>query len=214
MRTFSSSFASEITGSVIQPALCVRMYLDLGQLNLWTGTGELLYNGETYLGTGNLGTVSSVESNGNLAADSINLTLQGVDNSSLAIVNSQDYRGRKVEGDVILFGPDGNFIGGSGLFVGKIDICTITREAKSSIITMTVESHLIELNRARIRRYTNQDQALRDKTDIGFEYISKVAQDFSFTWGSKTMTLRGGYINTTRDASSVNIGSYIPHGVF
>lgn len=214
MRTFSSSFATEMSGSVICPAICVQMFLDNGQLNLWTGTGELVYNGETYTGTGNLGSVSSVESNGNLAADCITLTLQGVDNSTLAIVNSQDYRGRKVVADVILFGTDGNFIAGSTLFVGKIDVCAITREATSSTVSLTVENHLIELNRARIRRYTTQDQALRDKTDIGFEYISKVAQDFSFTWGSKTMTLRGGYVNTNTDSQVYNINSYIPRGVF
>lgn len=213
MRTFSASFQSEITGSVICPAICVQMFLDAGQINLWTGTGDFVYNGDTYTGTGNVGSISTVESNGNLAADSINLTLQGVDNTTLSIVNSQDYRGRKVVGDVILFNSAGNFIGGSTLFVGKIDICTITRQPTTSIVSMTVENHLIELNRARIRRYTNQDQALRDKTDIGFEYISKIAQDYSFTWGSKTMTLRGGYINTS-DSQVYNVNQYIPHGVF
>lgn len=47
------------------------------------------------------------------------------------------------------------------------------------------------LGRVRIRRYNQQDQqTLVDPTDIGFEYISKVSQDYSFTWGEQAMQFR------------------------
>ena len=41
---------------------------------------------------------------------------------------------------------------------------------------------LIDLNRSRVRRYTNEDQQIDYPTDVGFEYVQSL-QDFEIKWG-------------------------------
>lgn len=190
MIPISGPVYAAMTASVVRPALCVEMYLSSGTIYLWTGVGELSYNGNTYQGTGTLGSISSWDNDGNLAANGLTLSLSGIPTEMLAIAFNEDYRNRQVKMHIVLFNSDGNLIGGNIVFIGRIDVMSVTRKAESCDISVTVENHLISFDRARIRRYTLQDQKLIDPTDIGFEYISKVSQDLSFTWGSKLMTLR------------------------
>lgn len=190
MVPITASVYSAMTATVIRPALCVDLYLASGTLRLWTGTGELFYNGQTYQGTGTFGGISSWDSDGNLAANGMTLSLSGIPTEMLAIAFNEDYRNRKVVMHIVMFNDAGNLIGGNIVFVGRIDVMSVTRRASDCDISVTVENHLISFDRARIRRYTIQDQQSVDPTDIGFEYISKVSQDLSFTWGSKIMTLR------------------------
>ena len=68
------------------------------------------------------------------------------------------------------------------VFKGYIDQMTIDENPKASKISLSVESRLIDLERSRVRRYTNQDQKTRFPNDRGLEFLEDL-QDKQFKWG-------------------------------
>jgi hypothetical protein len=68
------------------------------------------------------------------------------------------------------------------LFTGFTDVPTIEEGGDTSTITLTAENKLIDLDRARTRRYTTEDQQIDDPTDLGFEFVPSL-QDATVVWG-------------------------------
>ena len=58
----------------------------------------------------------------------------------------------------------------------------IEEGADTSTITVSVESKLIDLERARTLRYTDESQKARFPNDKGFQYVNDL-QDKKFNWG-------------------------------
>ena len=57
-RQTSPAFDAALDDDVIYPALLAVIEFNSGFLYLWTGYGDLVYDGNTYTGTGDLGGVS------------------------------------------------------------------------------------------------------------------------------------------------------------
>jgi hypothetical protein len=55
-------------------------------------------------------------------------------------------------------------------------------EGRDARITLTAEGELGDLDRPRVRRYTNEDQQAEFPGDRGFEYVPSV-QELNFKWG-------------------------------
>jgi hypothetical protein len=54
----------------------------------------------------------------------------------------------------------------------------------ASTITLTVESKMVELGRARIRRYTHESHQARHPGDTFFSFVADI-QDKGIPWGRK-----------------------------
>jgi len=59
---------------------------------------------------------------------------------------------------------------------------TINEAGDSSSINLTVENKLIQLDRARVRRFTDNDQKIDYPDDEGFSFVTKI-QDKEIVWG-------------------------------
>ena len=70
----------------------------------------------------------------------------------------------------------------ASMFKGYIDQMVIEEGADTSTITVSVESKLIDLERARTLRYTDESQKARFPNDKGFQYVNDL-QDKKFNWG-------------------------------
>jgi hypothetical protein len=68
-------------------------------------------------------------------------------------------------------------------FEGRFDVPEILDEGETAVITASGESRLIDLDRVRARRYTDEDQKLDFPNDLGFEYVPKI-QDKEIFWGT------------------------------
>ena len=89
-RTLSSGVSQNIEEDVIYPFFAVELLFDDGTfeaaddvvydriLRLWTGFGDLVYEGDTFYGTGNLLDISAVEETVEMAVKGATLTLSGV----------------------------------------------------------------------------------------------------------------------------------------
>lgn len=206
-RDLPSALSDELELSEVTIFYAIELFFDTSTLRFWSGLGELSFGGETYVGSGNLISISSVEENIDISAKGATLTLSGLPSDMLSLAISEPYQGRKCK---IYFGvrganvnylqqEDGSLVlneDGSGIitsvlddadvaseiFSGYIDQMNIDEGPETSSISVYVESRLIDLQRPRERRYTSESQKSRFPNDRGFEFVEDL-QAKKFQWG-------------------------------
>ena len=70
------------------------------------------------------------------------------------------------------------------VFSGFMDTMTINESGTTGVIAVTVENRLIEFEKTRVRRYTDNDQRIEHPSDDGLEYVSQI-QEKAIVWGDK-----------------------------
>ena len=165
-----------------KPILLVKLAFDSGAVRVWNGRGDFVFDSETYLGVGDLGSVTNVEEATEQRAFGITLTLSGIPPALLSIALSEEVQGRKAEiwagfldDDYVLV------VDPVLLFRGGMDTMDILA-GEEGIISVTAESRLIDWDRARVRRYTDGDQSEAFPFDRGFEFVSQTT-DKEINWG-------------------------------
>lgn len=140
------------------------------------------WNGHTWIGAGNLGSISSVGENTDLQAQGVNLTLSGVDPSLIASALGEQYQGKQTQ---IWFCPldaNGQLIGTPiRIFNGRADTMSI-EVALTAAITLAAESSLVDFFRVRSSRFNDEDQQAKFPGDLGFQYVAQMVEK-QIVWG-------------------------------
>lgn len=144
----------------------------------WTGVGDLSANSNTYVGAGDLLQISGIEEASELKASGINLTLTGVPPSLVTAALSHEYHGRLCK---VYFGVQGNS-NLTEIFSGYMDQLNIKDSGESSTIEVKVESKLVDLDRMRPFRYTEEIQQSLYSGDTFFSFVQDL-QDKKLNWG-------------------------------
>lgn len=154
--------------------------IDYGPVRLWTGYGNKTIDGETYFGAGDLLAVSALEEVNDLSAKSASITLTGMPGEIVSLAIKEPYQRRSCR---ILFGVSNvdDFV---EVFAGKMNQMPIEDSGDTSTITLIVESKMVELNRARVRRYTHESHQARHSGDTFFSFVADI-QDKGIPWGRK-----------------------------
>jgi len=202
-RDVSTSVKARLEDDVVYPFFAVELQFDTSPLYLWTGLGTLVYEGISYTGTGTLIDVSSIEETTEIAAKGATLTLSGIPTEVISLALQTPYQGRvckiyfgtfskgnllKEDGAYILL-EDGSKItlelqetGLVQIFSGYMDEMNIEEAPDFSSIELKVENKLIDLERARTRRYTSGYQKSRYPDDLGLDFVESL-QDQKVAWG-------------------------------
>lgn len=162
----------------VEPFYAIECLFDDDPLRLWTGYGDRVIGGQTYTGGGSLLTIGGLEEIADLSAKKADITLSGIASSLITAVFATPYQGRKVR---ILFGVRdvSDYI---EVFTGFADQMTIRDSGETSDITLSVESKLVDLERPRVRRYTQESHASRYPTDTFFSFVADL-QDKEIIFG-------------------------------
>jgi hypothetical protein len=182
-RNLTAAAITEITAQNMRPVLFVQMQFVSGVLYLWSGWGSIVWNNQTWTGVGNLGQISALTEQNDLAAASLALSLSGIPAALITKALGEVRQGAPV---TIYQG----FLTAAGAVVlspynswsGRMDVCQITEGADTATISITVESRLIDLNRLRERRYQSQDQTIDFPGDLGFDFVPSL-QEKNVVWG-------------------------------
>ena len=192
-RSVPAAILTALTQPEVQPFYAVEMLfdtrsgtdldgnpIDYGPVRLWTGYGDRIIDGETYLGAGDLLAVSGLEEVNDLSAKSASITLTGMPGEIVSLAIKEPYQRRSCR---ILFGVSNvdDFV---EVFAGKMNQMPIEDSGDTSTITLTVESKMVELNRARVRRYTHESHQARHPGDTFFSFVADI-QDKGIPWGRK-----------------------------
>jgi hypothetical protein len=180
-RTIPAALLTALGQTNVAPFYAVEFDFDTAPVRFWTGYGDRTIEGETYLGAGSLIGVGGLEEVGDLSAKSATISLSGVPPEIVSLALQEPYQNRACR---ILFGVV-DVADVIEVFGGFMDTMNIQDSGDSSIITLTVESKLVQLERAKERRYTHESQQSRYPGDTFFSFVSDL-QDKEVVWGRKS----------------------------
>jgi hypothetical protein len=204
-RDLSTVTIDNIDSDVVYPFFAVELQFDgANRLRMWTGQGTLvLQDGTQWVGLGTLLNISSIEETSEMAVKGASITLTGVPSAVLSLALSQPYQGRVCniyfgtfstgailqEGGSYILLQDGSKInlqdGSAGfnqVFSGYMDQMNIQENADTSTIELLVENKLVDLERARVARFTSGYQKSVYPSDLGLDFIEDL-QDKQISWG-------------------------------
>jgi len=206
-RDLSQTTVDLLDDDVIYPFFAVELLFDGDQtLRLWTGVGTLVYQSQSWYGTGSLLAIDAIEETSEIAAKGATLTLSGVPSEVISLALSEPYQGRVAK---IYFGTfsyglllqeDAAFIlleDGSKIklenrktdlteiFVGYMDKMDIEETPDNSTITLALENKLIDLEKPRPPRFTSSYQKSIYPDDLGLDFVESLQQKELF-WGKRT----------------------------
>jgi hypothetical protein len=170
-RDITTIVENALDGEVIEPFFAVEMFFDTQTVRTWTGVGEATIDGNTYTGTGELLGISQIEET----------TLTGVPSDLLSLALQTPYQGRVCN---IYFGVvNGNTYSSlTEIFSGFMDEMNIDEGPDYATIELKVENKLVDLERARVRRYTSEYQKSKYPNDKGFDFVEAI-QGKPVLWG-------------------------------
>ena len=203
-RDLATDIIDALDDDVIYPFFAIELLFDGDNtLRLWTGLGTLTHNSQEWVGTGTLLNISTVEEASEIAVKGATVTLSGIPSSVISLALSQPYQGRVCNlyfgmftvnrllqqssdyillqtGSKILLETDQTSI--SNIFSGYMDQMNILETPSTSTIELVVENRLIDLQRARIARFTSEYQKSLYPSDLGLDFVEDL-QDKDISWG-------------------------------
>lgn len=206
-RDLTTEFVDEIEKDELTAFFAVELFFQTQTLRFWSGLGEITIAGDTYVGSGSMLGISTIDETAEVSAKGATLTLSAIPSELISLALSEPYQGRKCkiyfgilqapvtylsqEDNSLILNEDGSGIivserdtaaTMSEIFSGYIDQMNIDEGPETSTIAVGIESRLIDLKRPRVRRYTHESQKSRFPNDKGFEFVNDL-QDKKFAWG-------------------------------
>lgn len=179
----TTEFITALEQKILRPAIFVQAAFATTTLYLWTGRGSVSWNGQTWLGVGTLGSVSTIEEGSDVQARGIVLTMTGLDATLLTDVMTEMQQGLPVTVYLGLFDASLTLIANPVIsFRGRMDQPTLDVDGTTATIQIACESRLLDLNTPAERRYTNDDQQRDYPNDRGLEFVNSI-QELTIYWG-------------------------------
>ena len=182
-RTLTTGVISAIESSQVRPFYLYQGEFISGTVRAWNGIGDLWWNSQTWGGLGSFLSFSQIEETSDVKAAGMTVTLNGMLSANISLA-LQDCR-QGYDGKIYLgfFDTSNAIISDPYLiFHGRLDTVSIDEGAETSVVTLNYESRLIDLQRTREIRYTDQEQQRMFSGDLGLEFVADL-QDKTLNWG-------------------------------
>ena len=171
-RDITHAAQSAITDGLVRVCLLFEAEFTGGTVYLWSGQGDLSWNGQTWLGGGSLLGVSEITETSDVVATGVTVTLSGVDPAYVAAAISE--AGQGLPGRIWLGLIDDTgavIVDPLALFSGRLDVPQITDGGATCAITISYESRLVNLLKPNEWRYTHESQQQLYPGDMAFEFV-------------------------------------------
>lgn len=182
-RNLTTAVQNQLAASELQPFFAIKLAFDSGDVKLWTGYGDITVASETYTGGGQLLSISPIEETVEVAARGVNFALNGIDSSLVSVALTENYQGRSAKVYLGVISSGAVVSDPYLVFDGRMDVMTIEDVGDTASISLSAESRLIDLERSRVRRYTNSDQQNQFPGDTCLRFVADL-QDKEIAWGS------------------------------
>ena len=169
----------------------IRLWSGVDNISLPTGSGGA---NETYLGSGNLVSITKLEESRDLKSDGINVALSYVTPELLSIATTESYQNRKIELRMgFTEGKSNTALTGTFIiFRGRMTNMAINDDPIDPTIEVQCENRLIDLQRPSNFRYTSESQKfLHGSSDTFFRFVKQI-QDKEILWGRTSSGGSGG----------------------
>jgi hypothetical protein len=171
-----------MTSNQIRPCFLAIITFRTRTAYCWTGVGNLVYAGNTYLGVGDFGKIGKITEGTDVQAYGTTITLSGIDPVLLSECMTDIQLGAPATIYFALLDSHGAIFGTPyPAFVGTVDQPTINSGIETISITLAIENKLANLLRANMRRYTAADQQLYYPGDTFFNWVPTL-NDQALIW--------------------------------
>lgn len=181
-RNLSTAMVAPITSNQVRPAFMAALTFASKTVYCWTGVGNLVYNGNTYLGVGAFGKIEKITEATDVQAYGTSISLSGIDPNIYSECMNDIKMGAPATIYFTLLDNNGQIYGVPyPAFSGTVDKPTIGMGTKEISITLSLENKLSNLSRANMRRYTSADQQLYHPNDSCFNSVESL-NDQALKW--------------------------------
>lgn len=181
-RDLTAGVQAAIAATQVQPFLLFEGLFANGYVRTWSGYGDLSWNGNIWTGIGSLGGVSAIQESAEIQANGISVTLTGIPSEFISLVLQESQQGKSGKVYIGFFDESGIIADPYLVFEGKLDIPSIQEDGETSMVTITYESRLIDLQRSRETRLTNEEQQREYAGDLGCEFVPTM-KEITLNWG-------------------------------
>jgi hypothetical protein len=183
MRALDPNMQAALSAGVIVPAILCQLSFTSGTQYIWSGVGNLVWNGNTFTGVGTLGSIGAITEGTTVKANGTTVTLSGISASLYGDCMDDIQLGASASLWFALL-SQGTIIGTPYMiFGGMVDQPTVSEGADTISITLDLETRLTNLQRPNMRRYTSADQRLLYPTDNSMQWVEQM-NDEALIWGT------------------------------
>lgn len=185
-RSLSGSMSAELALKQIAPVFFIELSFLSGFVRMWNGLGTINWNSQSWLGGGQLMSLSQIEETREIEATTLSMTLSAVDPTMVSLAYGDFSQGRPAK---IWLGLLNTALGTViddpvAIFQGRMDTISDEDSGDTATITVSAESNLADLRRLRARFYTDQDQLRLFSGDRSLRFIPSL-QDRNIFWGAR-----------------------------
>ena len=182
-RDMTTAFGTALAEQDLCPVILFEGEFASGMVRIWSGAGDLDWDGKTWNGVGGLLGLGEIEETRQVVANGTSVSLSGVAPQMVALAIEEARQGKPGRVWLGLLDEAREVIADPvQAFSGRLDVPEITDNEQSCTLTISYESRLIDLGRARSWRYTHESQQVLHPGDKGFEFVTSI-QDREITWG-------------------------------
>lgn len=190
-RDITTDLRTATESKVVYPIALLALEFPSATVRVWTGIGPLSWGGHTWTGAGDMGELSQIEETTEIAAKGLSVKLPGLPSDIAAASLTENYQGRAAKLYLGALNPDGTLVADPYLMLaGHMDQIEKEDSGVTSTLTITIENRLIDLNRNRERRLTDEDQKRDFPSDPSFEFVNAL-QNRTLLWGNASATGAG-----------------------
>jgi hypothetical protein len=182
-RVLTASEEARLLEAQTGPRYFVEMVFDSGTVRLWDGLGDKTFDGNTYVGSGRLGTVEPIPEESDVVASGVRLKLIVIPTTEfpnavddfITIAYGEEFQGRactvwRVElDDAGAIIPDGIV-----RFRGRMDMMHDTEIPGALVVTVTAENRLIDLEYVSRKTYTPEDWKRVNPNNTFFDNVASI----------------------------------------
>lgn len=186
-RDLSAGMQAEIVKKTIRPILLFEGTLaDGSTVRYWSGYGNLSWNSQTWNGSGTVLGLAPVEETDDIQAQGTTITVSGVTPAWISIVLQSLSNGNAGIIRLAMLDSSNAVVSTPKIiFRGLLDGAPLKRAAKDPVINLKYEHELVDLERPREWRWTDEHQKRLYPGDRGLEHIAAL-QDIKVPFGDET----------------------------
>lgn len=193
MKSIDANILAGLSAGTVRRVYMVRLDFDSGTIGWNTSFRDIEYDGVTYLGLGEVGSISATKETPGVSAASITVGLSGLKPEVIALILLEPHINRPAYVYYTLLDENDVQIVGNPILMFRGSMEPAQGEQGSTAgFSIELKSRLADWERTRKSRYSDAEQQKLYPGDKGFEFVGQLEQ-------SKIIWPRAAYLPDPRD---------------
>lgn len=180
---FSNTIINEMNSDNPRLLIAVEILYKSAPVRAHTGFGEVVIDGHTYIGIGNLGEIGAIKQSANNGPSTMNLSMSGLDPTLVAETLNERTQGSKVK--IMVCSLDDNYRATSAsiLLAGRVSTQRFAYGQEMSVEVEIID-RLADWQRKGSRRFDQESHTSEQSGDNFFQAVAQMSERPIF-WGSR-----------------------------